>query len=138
LHLERDESFKDLFDHAQPRSRLEDLVRIYGLREGVVSIDGFGATSTFSCVTPSPTSPVFRSSPSQTARSKQPVRSLKPAAIPFSSFSVSFSPRQVGLQIMTAGKSKRTVVQTERTRDERLEAAAKRLVMQLAEWLDGS
>jgi hypothetical protein len=51
---------------------------------------------------------------------------------------VSFSPRQVGLQIMTTGKSKRTVVQTERTRDERLEAAAKRLVMQLAEWLDGS
>ncbi|KAJ7280230.1 hypothetical protein C8J57DRAFT_1433922 [Mycena rebaudengoi] len=138
LHLERDESFKDLFDHAQPRSRLEDLVRIYGLREGVVSIDGVGATSTFSCVTPSPTSPVFRSSPSQTARGKQPVRSLKPAAIPFSSLSVSFSPRQVGLQIMTTGKSKRTVVQTERTRDERLEAAAKRLVMQLAEWLDGS
>ncbi|KAF8885640.1 hypothetical protein BD779DRAFT_665717 [Infundibulicybe gibba] len=38
LHLERDESFKDLFDLSQPRSRLEDLVRMYGVREGAVSV----------------------------------------------------------------------------------------------------
>lgn len=37
LHLEREESFKDLFDLMQPRARLEDLVRAYGRRDGVVS-----------------------------------------------------------------------------------------------------
>jgi hypothetical protein len=36
------------------------------------------------------------------------------------------------------GKSKRTILETERTRDERLEVAAKRLVRQLAVWLDES
>jgi len=140
LHLERDESFKDLFDLAQPRSRLEDLVRVYGLREGVVSIDSvlpsYGSASN---ATPSPTSGVFRNPPrSPTFKGKQPVRSLKPAPIPFSSLSVSFSPRKVGLQMSTSGKSKRTTVETERTRDERLEVAAKRLVRQLAVWLDES
>ncbi|KAJ6588497.1 hypothetical protein B0H19DRAFT_1248150 [Mycena capillaripes] len=39
LHLERDESFTDLFNLMQPRSRLEDLVREYGAEEGVVYID---------------------------------------------------------------------------------------------------
>ncbi|CCM05943.1 uncharacterized protein FIBRA_08182 [Fibroporia radiculosa] len=37
LHLEREESFKDLFDLMQPRARLEDLVRVYGVRDGLVS-----------------------------------------------------------------------------------------------------
>ncbi|KAF5376079.1 hypothetical protein D9615_007650 [Tricholomella constricta] len=37
LHLERDEAYKDLFDLAQPRARLEDLLRIYGIRDGVIS-----------------------------------------------------------------------------------------------------
>ncbi|KAJ7119597.1 hypothetical protein C8R44DRAFT_788480 [Mycena epipterygia] len=138
LHLERDESFKDLFDLAQPRSRLEDLVRVYGLREGVVSVDAeapaYGSSS--GNATPSPTSGVFRNSVARTSKGKQPIRSLKPAPIPFSSLSVSFSPRKVGLVMCTAGKSKRTVVETNRTRDERLEVTAKRLVRQLAVWLD--
>jgi len=143
LHLERDESFKDLFDLAQPRSRLEDLVRVYGLREGVVSIDSglAPAYSSSANTSPSPTSGVFRTGNpprSPTAKGKQPMRSLKPAPIPFSSLSISFSPRKVGLQMGTAGKSKRTILETERTRDERLEVAAKRLVRQLAVWLDES
>ncbi|KAJ6632571.1 hypothetical protein B0H10DRAFT_1938160 [Mycena sp. CBHHK59/15] len=137
LHLERDESFKDLFDLAQPRSRLEDLVRIYGLREGVVAVDSGGAPAYASAgnMSPSPTSGVFRNSPVH-SRSKQPARTLKPAPVPFSSLSVTFSPRKVGLQMGTPGKSKRTVVETDRTRDERLEVTAKRLVRQLAAWLD--
>ncbi|KAG8215477.1 hypothetical protein J3R82DRAFT_9108 [Butyriboletus roseoflavus] len=45
LHLEREESFKDLFDLMQPRSRLEDLVRYYGLREGVVHTNPPGVSS---------------------------------------------------------------------------------------------
>jgi len=148
LHLERDESFKDLFDLAQPRSRLEDLVRVYGLREGVVSIDSLTAAPAYTSsgnVSPSPTSGVFRHPPpsptmprSPNGKGKQPMRSLKPAPIPFSSLSVSFSSRKVGLQMGTHGKSKRTIVETERTRDERLEVAAKRLVRQLAVWLDQS
>ncbi|KAJ7021471.1 hypothetical protein C8F04DRAFT_1140925 [Mycena alexandri] len=150
LHLERDESFKDLFDLAQPRSRLEDLVRVYGLREGVVSIDspsnGLSAPAYGSSgnASPSPTSGVFRNPPrsptSPTAKSiskgKQPMRSLKPTPLPFSSLSVAFSPRKVGLQMGVPGKSKRTIVDTERTRDERLEVTAKRLVRQLVVWLD--
>ncbi|KAG6853608.1 hypothetical protein C0991_002832 [Blastosporella zonata] len=38
LHLERDEAYRDLFDHAQPRARLEDLIRVYGERAGVVCV----------------------------------------------------------------------------------------------------
>ncbi|KAF9535283.1 hypothetical protein CPB83DRAFT_841511 [Crepidotus variabilis] len=41
LHIEREEAYRDLFDVAQPRARLEDLVRVYGLREGVVYIPGY-------------------------------------------------------------------------------------------------
>ncbi|KAG5352546.1 hypothetical protein C0989_001763 [Termitomyces sp. Mn162] len=38
LHLERDEAYKDLFDHAQPCARLEDLVRVYGVQSGAVCV----------------------------------------------------------------------------------------------------
>ncbi|KAG5635304.1 hypothetical protein H0H81_011776 [Sphagnurus paluster] len=38
LHLSRPEAYRDLFDLAQPRARLEDLVRIYGIREGCVCV----------------------------------------------------------------------------------------------------
>lgn len=40
LHIEPEEAFRDLFDVAQPRARLEDLTRIYGVREGVVAVPG--------------------------------------------------------------------------------------------------
>ena len=40
LHIGREESFRDLFDVAQPRARLEDLVRMYGVHDGVVSVPG--------------------------------------------------------------------------------------------------
>jgi len=40
LHLERDESFKDLFDLMQPRSRTEDLVAQYGVEKGLITIFG--------------------------------------------------------------------------------------------------
>ncbi|KAJ7641475.1 hypothetical protein FB45DRAFT_1053977 [Roridomyces roridus] len=142
LHLERDESFKDIFDLTQPRSRLEDLVRVYGVREGVITTDGlappysgYGSGN----LTPSPTSGVFRTPAvvhSSSGKGKQIVRSLKPAPLQFSSLSVSFSPRRVGLVLTTAGKSRRTIVETERTRDERLESAAKRLVRLLTTFLD--
>ena len=38
FHLENTESFKDLFDFSQPKSRLEDLIRHYGVKEGAISV----------------------------------------------------------------------------------------------------
>ena len=46
LHLEGDDKFRDLFTLAQPQARLEDLIRAYGVREGVVSIPGMAPTPT--------------------------------------------------------------------------------------------
>jgi len=40
LHLEGDDKFRDLFNLAQPQARLEDLVRVCGLKEGVISVPG--------------------------------------------------------------------------------------------------
>ncbi|KAF7291511.1 hypothetical protein MKEN_01485600 [Mycena kentingensis (nom. inval.)] len=154
FHLERDESFRDLFDHNQPRSRLEDLVRIYGVHDGVVSVDDGTCLSVpgHGNMSPSPTSGVFRiPSPqpqtpltplraSAVAKGKQPAHRLRPQPIPFSSLSVSFSSRHVGLLLGAPGKSygKRTIVETERSREEPLEAAARRLVRDLGVWLETS
>lgn len=115
LHLERHETFRDLFDLMQPRSRLEDLVRHYGMREGVVSVPSG------SSIPGTPTSP----GPSKGARI---------SSLPFSALSVSFSPRKVGLVLSSKG-GKRTVVEVARTREEKLEISAKRLVNGLKQWL---
>ena len=40
LHLDHEDAFRDLFDVAQPRARLEDLVRDIGVRRGVVVLPG--------------------------------------------------------------------------------------------------
>jgi hypothetical protein len=102
LHLEREESFKDLFDLMQPKSRIEDLVRTYGLREGIISL------------------PDQQRLP--LCKSKRPIS--------FASLSVSFGSRKVGL-ILSGKGTKRTVVEVGRTRDEKLEVSAKRLVKEL-------
>lgn len=103
LHLGREEAFRDLFDLMQPRARLEDLVRDYGVRAGVINMDSA-------------------------------VRSSR--TIPFSVLSVSLSPRTVGL-LMSAGTSgrKRTIVEVSRSKDEKLEAVAKKLVRELRDRL---
>jgi hypothetical protein len=102
LHLEREESFKDLFDLMQPKSRLEDLVRYYGLREGAIYL-----------------------------QDQQPLRSSnRPPPLPFASLTISFSSRKVGL-VLGGKSSKRTIVEVPRARDERLELAAKRLIKEL-------
>ncbi|KAH9886986.1 hypothetical protein C8Q73DRAFT_657671 [Cubamyces lactineus] len=110
LHLEREESFKDLFDLMQPRARLEDLVRTYGAREGVVSTSS------------SPTAWANGSSRAASSR------------IPFSALSVSFSPRVVGL-VLTTRERKKTIVQVPRTREETLEVSARKLVGELRAWV---
>jgi hypothetical protein len=132
LHLEREDSFKDLFDLMQPRSRLEDLVRHYGVREGVVHTNPSGANASSS------SSSMFRSNNSGTGSASTSKRTSGPAPVPFSALSISFSPRRVGLVLTTSGR-KRTIVDVARTKDEKLEVTAKKLARQLKVWLsDGS
>jgi hypothetical protein len=169
LHLERDESFKDLFDLVQPRSRLEDLVRNYGLREGVISLQPLKRRS--DTITPhrstgalriqtqpppppqqvssplTPSSSFFSalSAPFSSKSKSKPSQILSPSPFPhphtrqpqftpllLTQISVSFSPRKVGL-VLHPGK--RTIVETTRTKEEKLEVAAKRLVKELKVWL---
>ena len=46
LHLDRADAFRDLFDVAQPRARLEDLVRDIGTRRGIVCVASRGSSAT--------------------------------------------------------------------------------------------
>ena len=46
LHLDRADAFRDLFDVAQPRARLEDLVRDIGTRRGIVCVSTRGSSAT--------------------------------------------------------------------------------------------
>ncbi|EKM52857.1 uncharacterized protein PHACADRAFT_261513 [Phanerochaete carnosa HHB-10118-sp] len=114
LHLERDESFRDLFDLMQPRARTEDLVRGYGLREGVISTDADGTIA-------------------QTVNSASSSRT-KQRTVPFNTLSVSFSSRRLGLVLMTRER-KKTIVEVGRVKDEKLEVGAKKLVKELKSWL---
>ncbi|KAG1873321.1 hypothetical protein C8R48DRAFT_693795 [Suillus tomentosus] len=132
LHLEREDSFKDLFDLMQPRSRLEDLVRHYGVREGVVHTNPYGVNASSS------SSSMFRVNNSGIGSASTSKWTSDLAPVPFSALSISFSPRRVGL-VLTASGRKRTIVDVARTRDEKLEVTAKKLALQLKVWLsDGS
>ncbi|KAF8877072.1 hypothetical protein CPB84DRAFT_1688877 [Gymnopilus junonius] len=111
LHLDREDSFRDLFDVAQPRARLEDLVRLYGVREGLVS--GYAEKKS-----PHPPQPKIH-------------------PIPFPSLSISFSPRRVGLVLnrsRTIAEVPRMGVGRER---ETLEVLARKLVGELKVALAG-
>jgi len=109
FHLESTESFRDLFDFSQPKSRLEDLVRHYGLREGVINISG------------------------QLETQRKTVAS-RPVPVPYSALSVNFSIRKVGL-VLTTRNGKRTILEENRAREERLESTAKLLVLGLRDML---
>ena len=102
FHLESTESFRDLFDFNQPKSRLEDLVRHYGVKEGVISV-------------------------SDQVEAQRKMVTSRPAPIPYSALSVSFSVRKVGLVLATR-TGKRTIMEESRTREEKLESTAKLLV----------
>ena len=150
LHLEREESFRDLFDLHQPRSRLEDLVRIYGTEDGVVtlqkttsSIYSTPSSSTASLSkTQQPPQPTSRSGffrrsskpppPAASTSGRPPIQSITP--IPFSSLSISFTPRKVSLMIADKQR-KRSIVEAQRGRQDRLETTARQLVSELRRWL---
>lgn len=109
FHLENTESFRDLFDFSQPKSRLEDLIRRYGVKEGAISV-------------------------SEQVETPQEIVASRPAPVPFSALSVTFSIRRVGL-VLTTRTGKRTIYEENRTRDERLESTAKLLVLGLRDIL---
>ena len=109
FHLENTESFRDLFDFNQPKSRLEDLIRHYGVKEGVITVSD------------------------QVATQRKTVTS-RPAPVPYSALSVSFSIRKVGL-VLTTRTGKRTILEEKRTGEERLESTAKLLVFGLRDVL---
>jgi len=164
LHLERDESFKDLFDLMQPRARLEDLLRSYGAQAGILSVSTVDANG---CVvvsarcassTSGPSTPrtpagnfSFTGIPPPAIRTRHPVTpALTSSAfgsqntiskserntprLSFNSLSISFSPRTVGV-ILASRNSKRTIAEVSRGREEKLESSAKKLVKELEIWL---
>jgi hypothetical protein len=122
LHLDLDH-FKDLFDliqvcpfpahgkredfstngaPTQPKARLEDLLRKYGARSGVISI-----------VVPD--------------LAPSALSSKLPTPLPFSSITVNLSSRKVGLVVL-----RRTLAEIRREKDASLESIAKLLVKELA------
>lgn len=105
FHLENTESFRDLFDFMQPKSRLEDLICHYGVKEGIISRQDEAVTS-------------------------HNVMSLRPQPVPYSILSVSFSVRKVGL-VLTTRTGKRTILEERRVREDALESTAKLLVSRL-------
>ncbi|EKM76608.1 hypothetical protein AGABI1DRAFT_108686 [Agaricus bisporus var. burnettii JB137-S8] len=155
LHLEREDMFKDLFDHAQPKARLEDLVRRYGVREGVVTVPGAIAQPSPTIREPPPPTSSPPPPPSQSTTSKfmknlfsrsnqpkltpfnppSPPRQIQINPISFSKITISLSPRTIGL-IYGSGANKRTLVQLQRAgRNQKLEMEAKALVDELREYL---
>lgn len=143
LHLEREELFKDLFDLMQPRARLEDLVRAYALDAGVVSVSSSAnAVVATYCGAPSsssssPNITLSRVPPYSSTSSPASRKTAKPITrkVPFSSLSCSFSPRSAGI-IYSSKNGKRTIVEVARSREEKLEVAAKRLVRELVTWVE--
>jgi len=116
LHLEREETFKDLFDLNQPRARIEDLIRHYGTQSGSIYTTPVPTSSP-----PTPTTPSAK---------KADFSAINRGSISFHSISVSFSPRTVGIVLSTGGR-KRTLTSIQRLPSETLETVAKRLVKEL-------
>ncbi|KAF9645181.1 hypothetical protein BDM02DRAFT_3101742 [Thelephora ganbajun] len=108
-HLENTESFRDLFDFMQPKSRLEDLIRCYGVKEGVINA-------------------------SDQVETQRNMAASRLTPIPYSALSVTFSIRKVGL-VLTTRTGKRTILEENRTREERLEPTAKLLISGLRNML---
>ena len=132
LHLEREESFKDLFDLMQPRARLEDLLRVYGLRERVVSVPSSSGFTAIASSSSSSSKKDLSEGGSNGVRFGAS-RSAAPP-LPFAALSVSFSPRAVGV-VLSTRQWKKKIVEVPRTREETLEVSAKKLVRELRGWL---
>jgi hypothetical protein len=150
LHLERHEFFKDLFELHQPRSRLEDLIRIYGAQNSLItlrpsSLYSSPSTSTATLASQGQRSSVTSRSFLSFGRSSSSKSSYPPplparpqsqpvTPIPFPLLSISFTSRKAGL-VLTEKQRKRTIVSVQRGRQDTLEATARQLVAELKNWL---
>ncbi|KIJ41097.1 hypothetical protein M422DRAFT_68386 [Sphaerobolus stellatus SS14] len=108
LHLEKEDSFNDLFAVIQPRRRLEDLLRYYGLRYGSVTL-------------------------SESPYHTQKAVSLSRLSISFSQRKVGlvlYTPAT-----RTSRQQKTVIVECTRDKDEQLEVAAKKLAKGLCQWI---
>ncbi|KAK0210377.1 hypothetical protein DFS33DRAFT_1251632, partial [Desarmillaria ectypa] len=146
LHLPREEAYKDLFDLVQPKSRLEDLTAEQGCRLGIVptSLSSSPILSVQTLSTPRRKKSPFnlfsfgRSRKPITPPPSLPIPVERPSIdpIPFSTLTISFSPRSIGLVMNVSVLRKKTLVEISRTRDEPLEVSTKRLMQSLKAWLE--
>ncbi|KDN51933.1 hypothetical protein RSAG8_00484, partial [Rhizoctonia solani AG-8 WAC10335] len=97
----------DIFDLMQPRSRVEDLVRVFGIQTGVIA---------------DTTEPAYSPVSVRQARSKKLI---------FETLSVNFSPRKLSLVQTDQSRRKHTLVEIQRIKTETLEVSAKRLIRAL-------
>ncbi|CCO28790.1 hypothetical protein BN14_02788 [Rhizoctonia solani AG-1 IB] len=107
LHLGSEDSFADIFDLMQPRSRVEDLVRVFGIQTGVIA---------------DTIEPAYSPVSTRRARSKK---------LGFETLSVNFSPRKISLVQTDQNRRKHTLVEVQRVKTETLEVSAKRLIRAL-------
>jgi len=105
LHLPDDDGFKDIFELMQPRSRLEDLLRHYGLQSGVISLQPMPSSSSSSSST----------------------------GLNFETLSINFSPRKVSVMQIDRNRRKKIITELRRDKEESLELTAKRIVRELRE-----
>jgi len=129
----------------QPRVRLEDLVREFGISAGLVRLRSNqsqpesrnNSPSLLSWKKLSSTSPSSLSVATAHLRDNVYAAKVHPNALFFESLSVNFSPRKVGL-VLTSQGQKRVVVEVSRDRAETLERCATRLIYELKGWADRS
>jgi hypothetical protein len=143
LHLDLDPS-RDVFDIFQPRARLEDLVREYGVQQGVISLAPLPQSSSPQpppsprhapialSVTPPGSAALLHPSPLHQRRPSQTSITLpSPGVYPFHALNIAFETRRAGLYLSTGGGRKRVLVELARLRDDTLEHTATRIVQQL-------
>ncbi|KAG1749035.1 uncharacterized protein EDB91DRAFT_830857 [Suillus paluster] len=124
LHIERENSFNDLLDLQQPRSRLEDLVRDRAVMNGIVD-----------------THPPLRNAGVYNHETGEGWAVWQAhwicvaflGRLLFSELSISFTPMQVKLVLPTSG-GQQHVVDVAETQNEKLEDTAKAVAAQLKAW----
>jgi len=150
LHLDREDSLRDLFGFMQPRARLEDLMRDFGCNAGLVytlssthpregsSQDNNPSSSPSTSRHPSALSPAHSPSAASLRANTTAPLALHRNAVPFESISISFSIRRIGIVLSSQGGRKRTIVEIPRDRTETLERCASHLIYELKSWADAA
>ncbi|KLO18732.1 hypothetical protein SCHPADRAFT_866284 [Schizopora paradoxa] len=140
LHLEREDSLRDLFSFMQPRARLEDLIRDFGCNAGLVYTSQSRSASNQQSSSNSRRQSEYSLSERMSTASLRGthITPLHPNALPFESISISFSIRRIGIVLSSQGGRKRTIVEIPRDRSETLERCASHLIHELKGWADST